>query len=155
MNKWDTVENDEASQQKAKEELQERINFVPWAPVVFTSALNGTRVNKVLDHAIALHKQSTSRIPTPELNDWLQNVQDSQPAPLWRGFPVKFYYAAQVGIRPVTIAVQTNRPQAIQDSYKRFMMNKLRERFGLEVPVRMVFRQKQGNRRPNRKNQDD
>ena len=51
----------------------------------------------------------------------------------------------------VTLAIQTNRPQAIADSYRRFMMNKLRERFGLDVPIRMVFRQKQGNRRPPRK----
>jgi GTP-binding protein len=151
VNKWDTVENDEKAQEKAKELLHERINFVPWAPIIFASALKGTRVNKVLDIAISLHKQSTTRIPTPELNAWLQDVQDSQPAPLWRGFPVKFYYAVQVGVRPVTIAIQTNRPQAMQESYKRFMMNKLRERFGLEVPIRMVFRQKQGNRRPNRK----
>jgi GTP-binding protein len=92
--------------------------------------------------------QSTTRIPTPKLNEFIQDVQDSQPAPLWRGFPVKLFYAVQVTVRPVTIAIQTNRPAAITESYRRFMMNKFRETFELEVPVRMLFKQKSGNRRP-------
>ena len=150
VNKWDLVEGDEAAEEKARNELKDRIGFVPWAPVVFASALHSTRTNKVLDLAIRLYDQATTRIPTPQLNAWLQDVQDSQPAPLWRGFPVKFYYAVQVGTRPLTIAIQTNRPQAVNDAYRRFMMNKLRDTFGLEVPVRFTFKQKSGNRRPNR-----
>ncbi len=154
VNKWDLVEGDAEAAEKAKTELQDKIDFVPWAPVVFASALQKTRVNKVLDLAIRLYDQSTARIPTPQLNAWLQDVQDSQPAPLWRGFPVKFYYAVQVGTRPITIAIQTNRPQAINDGYRRFMMNKLRETFELEVPVRFTFKQKSGDRRPNARKKD-
>ena len=150
VNKWDLVENDEDAAEKAKTELADRIDFVPYAPTVFASALTRTRTNKVLDLAIRLYDQATARIPTPQLNAWLQDVQDSQPAPLWRGFPVKFFYAAQVGTRPVTIVIQTNRPQAINDAYRRFMMNKLRETFDLQVPVRFAFKQKSGNRRPKR-----
>lgn len=150
VNKWDTVEGDDEKAQQARDELRQNIDFVPWAPVVFASALNGTRVNKVLDLAIHLHKQATTRISTPILNQWLQDVQDSQPAPLWRGLPVKFFFATQISTNPITIAVQTNRPQAIVDSYRRFMMNKLRETFELEVPVRLLFRQKTGDRRPKR-----
>jgi len=150
VNKWDLVEGDAAAEEKARNEIKDRIGFVPWAPIVFTSALHSTRTNKVLDLAIRLYDQATTRIPTPQLNAWLQDVQDSQPAPLWRGFPVKFYYAVQVGTRPLTIAIQTNRPQAINDAYRRFMMNKLRETFELEVPVRFTFKQKSGNRRPKR-----
>jgi GTP-binding protein len=123
--------------------------------VTFLSALNHTRVNKVLDLAIHLHVQATTRLPTPQLNKFVQDVQDSQPAPLWRGFPVKFFYAAQVAVRPITLAIQTNRPQAVIDSYRRFMMNKLRETFELEVPVRMIFKQKQGDRRPQRKSRKE
>ncbi len=151
VNKWDLVAGDEALAQKKRTEVREKLHFVPWAPVVFVSALERTRVNKILDLAISLHRQATTRIATPELNAFIQDVQDSQPAPLWRGFPVKFFYAVQVGVRPVTIAIHTNRPQAITDSYRRFMMNRLRETFQLEVPVRMLFKQKQGNRRPVRR----
>lgn len=148
VNKWDLVEGSVEAQEKVKTELADRIDFVPYAPVVFASALQKTRVNKVLDLAIRLYDQATARLPTPQLNAWLQDVQDSQPAPLWRGFPVRFYYAAQVGTRPLTIAIQTNRPQAVNDAYRRFMMNKLRETFDLQVPVRFTFKQKTGDRRP-------
>jgi GTP-binding protein len=155
VNKWDLVEGDEKAEEKAKTELADRIDFVPYAPVVFASALTKARVNKVLDLAIRLYDQSTARIPTPQLNEWLQDVQDSQPAPLWRGFPVKFYYAVQVGTRPLTISIQTNRPQAINDASRRFMTNKLRERFELEVPVRFAFKQKTGDRRRPAKKNDE
>lgn len=147
VNKWDLLEGDQQAEEKAKKELADRIDFVPWAPVVFASALQKSRVYKVLDLAIRLYDQASARIPTPQLNAWLQDVQDSQPAPLWRGFPVKFYYAAQVATRPVTIAIQTNRPQAVDQAYRRFMMNKMRETFDLEVPVRFTFKQKTGDRR--------
>lgn len=155
VNKWDTVEGDEKAEEKARTELSDRIDFVPYAPVVFASALNKTRVNKVLDLAIRLFDQASARIPTPQLNEWLQDVQDSNPAPLWRGFPVKFYYAVQVGTHPLTIAVQTNRPQAVNDAYRRYMYNKLRERFDLQVPVRITFKQKSGDRRPRPKKNED
>src|SRR5205085_5293129 len=68
--------------------------------------------------------------------------QDEHPAPLFRGFPVRFSYAWQIGTQPVTIAIQCNRPQAVDDSYRRFLVNRLREEFKLRVPVRLIFRQK-------------
>jgi len=69
-------------------------------------------------------------------------MQEEHPAPLWRGYPVRFSYAVQVGVRPITIAIQVNRPQAVDDAYRRFLLNRLRERFHLQVPVRLVLRSK-------------
>jgi GTP-binding protein len=91
VNKWDLVEHDEKAVEKANKDLKDRLDFVPWAPIVFASALTSTRVNKILDIAIRLHQQATTRIPTPILNKFLHDVQDSQPAPQWRGFPGKFF----------------------------------------------------------------
>ena len=71
-------------------------------------------------------------------------MQDEHPAPLFRGYPVRFSYAYQVATQPVTVAIQTNRPQAVDESYRRFLVNRFRERFQLRVPVRLVFRQKSG-----------
>jgi len=150
VNKWDLVEDDEAAARKAREELRIRLGFAEWAPIVFVSALQGLRTNKVLDLSIRLHRQATTRIPTPKLNEWLQDVQNSHPAPLWRGLPVKFFFAAQVGTLPLSIAVTCNRPAAVVDSYRRYMENKLRERFELEIPVRLLLRQKTGDRHPRR-----
>ncbi len=151
VNKWDLIEGDAEKEKKAKELLRDRLDFVSWAPVVFASALTRAHTGRILDLAIRLHEQATTRLPTSKLNAWLQDAQSSQPAPLWRGLPVKFFYAAQVGTRPVTIVVQANRPQAVTDSYRRYLMNRLRETFELEVPVRLVFKQKTGDRRPGRR----
>jgi GTP-binding protein len=117
---------------------------VGFAPLLFVSALQGTRVHQILELAAALHDEASTRISTPQLNEWVQQMQDEHPAPLFRGFPVRFSYAYQVAIQPVTVAIQCNRPQAVDDGYRRFLVNRLRDRFHLRVPVRLVFRQKAG-----------
>ncbi len=118
------------------------LQHVGYAPLVFVSALEGTRVQRILDLAAELHDQAATRLKTPELNDWVQRTQDEHPAPLWRGYPVRFSYAVQVGVRPISIAIQCNRPQAVDEAYRRFLVNRFRERFQLHVPVRLVLRQK-------------
>jgi GTP-binding protein len=142
VNKWDLVRDKEGEAKRLREEAARHLQHVGFAPLLFVSALEGTRVPKILELAAELHDESSRRIGTPDLNDWVQAMQDEHPAPLFRGFPVRFSYAFQVGVQPITVAIQTNRPQAVDDSYRRFLVNRFRERFQLRVPVRLVFRQK-------------
>ena len=142
VNKWDLVQDKEGEAKRLREEAKRHLQHVDFAPLLFVSALEGTRVQKILELAAELHDEAATRIPTPQLNEWVQQMQDEHPAPLFRGFPVRFSYAYQVATQPVTVAVQCNRPQAVDDSYRRFLVNRLRERFELRVPVRLVFRQK-------------
>jgi GTPase len=142
VNKWDLVKDKEGEAKRLREEAQRHLQHIGFAPLVFVSALQGTRVHALLELAAELHDEASTRIPTPKLNDWVQRMQDEHPAPLFRGFPVRFSYAWQVATQPVTVAVQCNRPQAVDDSYRRFLLNRLREEFQLRVPVRLVFRQK-------------
>jgi GTP-binding protein len=142
VNKWDLVKDKEGEARRLREEAQRHLQHVGFAPLLFVSALTGSRVHELLELAAALHDEASTRIPTPKLNDWVQRMQDEHPAPLFRGFPVRFSYAWQVATQPVTVAVQCNRPQAVDDSYRRFLVNRLREEFRLRVPVRLVFRQK-------------
>jgi GTPase len=142
VNKWDLVRDKEGEAKRLREEAARHLQHVGYAPLVFLSALEGTRVERLLDLAAQLHDQAATRIKTPELNDWVQRTQEEHPAPLWRGYPVRFSYAVQVGVRPITIAIQVNRPQAVDEAYRRFLLNRLRERFHLEVPVRLVLRAK-------------
>jgi GTP-binding protein len=69
-------------------------------------------------------------------------MQEEHPAPLWHGYPVRLSYAYQIRVQPLTIAVQCNRPQAVDETYRRFLLHRFRDRFGLQVPVRLVFRRK-------------
>ncbi len=142
VNKWDLVEDKEGEARRLAQEAQRSLQHVGFAPLLFVSALTGTRLHAILDLAAELHDEASTRIATPELNEWVQQMQDEHPAPLFRGFPVRFSYAYQVGTQPVTIAIQCNRPQAVDDSYRRFLVNRLRERFRLRVPVRLLFRRK-------------
>jgi len=145
VNKWDLVQDKEGEARRLREEAKRHLQHVDFAPLLFVSALEGTRVHKILELGAELHDEASRRIPTPQLNEWVQQMQEEHPAPLFRGFPVRFSYAYQVATQPVTIAIQCNRPQAVDASYRRFLVNRLRDRFQLRVPVRLVFRQKSGS----------
>ena len=145
VNKWDLVRDKETEAARLRDEAARHLQHVGFAPMLFVSALDGTRVNKILDLAVTLYDQSGTRIGTPELNQWVQEMQDEHPAPLWRGFPVRFSYAHQSGSHPIRISIQCNRPAAVDDAYKRFLLGRLRERFNLEVPIRLHFKQKSGS----------
>jgi len=142
VNKWDLVQDKEGEARRLREEAARSLQHVDFAPFLFVSALEGTRVHKILELAAELHDESSTRIATPQLNEWVQAMQDEHPAPLFRGFPVRFSYAYQVAVQPVTVAIQCNRPAAVDDAYRRFLVGRFRERFKLSVPVRLVFRQK-------------
>jgi GTP-binding protein len=142
VNKWDLVKDKEAEGVRLREEAERHLQHVGFAPMIFISALEGTRVNTILDLAADLHDEAATRIPTPALNAWVQEMQDSHPAPLWNGFPVRMSYAYQVAMQPITIAIQCNRPQVVSEVYRRFLLRGLRERFNLRVPVRLLFKQK-------------
>jgi GTP-binding protein len=142
VNKWDLVRDKDAEAKRLRDEAARHLQHVGYAPLLFVSALEGTRVQRILDVAAELYDQSATRLRTPELNEWVQRTQEEHPAPLWHGYPVRFSYAVQVGVRPITIAIQCNRPQAVDDAYRRYLTSRLRERFQLQVPVRLVLRPK-------------
>ncbi len=148
VNKWDLGEREGATQAWYRSELAKRLPFVSWAPMIFTSGKTGKGVTKLLDTSARLIEQYRARFPTHALNQLLEDVQLSHPAPLARGRSVKLYYMAQVGSAPPTFAVQCSRPEAITDAYKRFVENRFREAFRLEVPIRFIYRERKRRSRP-------
>src|SRR6266545_5004988 len=142
VNKWDIAEREGATQDWYRAELGKRLPFVAFAPMVFVSAKEGRGVTKVLERAERLVEQYRARFPTPQLNELLVAIQEEHPAPLAKGHPVKLYYVAQVAYAPPTFVIQCSRPEAIGDSYRRFVENRLRDAFGLEIPMRLVFKER-------------
>jgi GTPase len=147
VNKWDLAEKAGATREWYRKELLKRLPFVSFAPFVFVSAREGKGVRRVLEQAARLCDQYRARLPTRELNELVEGLQEDHPAPLAHGHPVKLYYAAQVAYAPPTFIIQCNRPQAIGDPYKRYVENRMREAFGLEVPMRIVFKERQRQQR--------
>jgi GTP-binding protein len=148
VNKWDLAEREGATQAWYREQLAKRLPFVSWAPLLFACARTGQGVEKVLATAARLVEQYRARFPTPALNELLETIQESHPAPLVRGHRVKLYYVAQVGYAPPTFVVQCNRPESVTDHYRRFVENRFREAFGLEVPMRIIYRERRRRSRP-------
>ncbi|HUL58154.1 MAG TPA: ribosome biogenesis GTPase Der [Anaeromyxobacteraceae bacterium] len=142
VNKWDIAEREGATQDWYRTELHKRLPFVRYAPMVFVSAKERRGVTRVLDKATRLVEQYRARFPTPQLNELLGAIQEEHPAPLAKGHPVKLFYVTQVAYAPPTFLVQCSRPEAIGDPYRRFVENRFREAFGLEVPMRLIFRER-------------
>jgi GTP-binding protein len=134
------------TQKRLRDALSEGMRFaLDRTPVLFVSALQGTGIDGILPAAWRLYAQASLRITTPELNRFLQEAEEGHPPPRSGGRSVRLYYAAQVAVRPPTFVFHANRPEGIQDSYRRYLGNALRDRFGLQVPVKLVFRRRGGS----------
>ena len=145
-NKWDLLAGEETHR---KEEVERAIThglrFMSDAPLLRVSAKTGAGVGKLLDAVRALHQAAGLRVPTAELNRWLEEATARhEPAMAQRGHrrrPLKFFYATQTGTRPPTFVLFCTEPGAVKPSYKRFLENRLRETFDLAgTPVRLRLR---------------
>jgi len=153
VNKWDLISADQRKQETFREELKYALKFVGYAPIVFTSALTGAKVEKVLELAVELADQFRYRAPTPQLNRLMEHISENHPSPIVGGKPLRVYYMAQVGTAPPTFALTCNRPEGVPDTYKRYITNQLRKTFDLRVPIRLLFRERPGKaKRESRKN---
>jgi GTP-binding protein len=148
VNKWDVATQEGATQAYYREQLRKKLPFVAWAPLLFMSAKTGLGVGKVLDTAARLVEQYRARFPTPQLNELLVDLQETHPAPIVHGHRVKLYYVAQVASSPPTFVIQCSRPESVSDHYRRYVENRFREAFGLEVPARIIYKERRRRSRP-------
>jgi GTPase len=144
VNKWDLVEKKPRGEEEGRAWVKERFHFAAYAPVVFASAKTGARVQKVLELSAQLRDQLSLRVATPQLNRLLQSIQESHPAPVARGRPIRLYYIAQVATEPPTFVLTCNQPEMVPSDYKRYLVNQIRSAFDLRVPIRLLFRERPG-----------
>ncbi len=143
VNKWDQVRGTQ-KEKAVRDELKYQLDFVSYAPILFTSALEGTKIEKILELAQQLVAMSRTRVPTPQLNRLLENVISNHPLPFANGKALRIYYIAHVSSSPPTFALTCNRPTDIPERYKRYLINQLRKTFDLRVPIRLLFRERPG-----------
>ncbi len=141
VNKWDLPEKDEKTMGKYVEDVRRRFKYLPFAPLVFVSALTGQKVNKIMPVVAEVFQEFNQRIPTAQLNKGLEEFLQKNPPSMVRGQRIKFYYAAQGAVRPPTFILFTSRPKDIHFSYQRYLTNCFREKFGFDrVPIRIQFK---------------
>lgn len=140
-NKWDLIEKDTMTAPAWEKRVRERITFLKWVPIVFTSAITGQRVRKCLDLVLDVQEQRSRRIETHEVNSVLESLLERQPPPHFRGRRVKIKYATQVAVEPPTFAIFTNYPKALPEHYIRFLHNGFREAWTfMGTPIRLRIR---------------
>ncbi|MCC8130010.1 MAG: ribosome biogenesis GTPase Der [Clostridiales bacterium] len=143
VNKWDAVEKDDKTMDRMRSQVKAGFAFMPYAPVVFLSALTGQRVNKLFERINAVREMSMLRIRTGTLNSVLADATNRVQPPTDKGRRLKLYYMTQVGIQPPHFVIFCNDARLFHFSYQRYLENQIRATFGLEgTPIRLTIRQK-------------
>ena len=144
VNKWDAVENKETNTMRDMEtQVRQGLSYMLYAPVIFLSALTGARVSGLFQMIQQVYKQNTSRITTGSLNAVLADATARVQPPTDKGRRLKIYYLTQASTRPPTFVAFVNAKHLFHFSYQRYLINQIRENFGLEhTPIRLVVRER-------------
>ena len=143
VNKWDAIAKDTYTMNYYTEKILKELNFMPYVPLLFISAKTGQRIEQVLPLALEVQEARLQRIPTSQLNILLREALDAHPAPSQAGRQLKIYYATQVRSDPPTFLVYVNDPKLMHFSYRRFLENRIREKFEFPgTPIRIVLKGK-------------
>ncbi|HVB64903.1 MAG TPA: ribosome biogenesis GTPase Der [Nitrolancea sp.] len=130
VNKWDLVEKDNKTMAEFTEKARKAFEFIPYAPIVFTSALTGQRLSQIMDTALSVMTERSRRISTGELNKLLREVILRHSPPTKPGKWLKIYYVTQAATEPPTFVFFVNTPENVHFSYRRFLENTLRDQYG-------------------------
>jgi GTP-binding protein len=143
-NKWDLVKERGSEFVKTFDEtLRRQMKFLDYAPVLHISALTGERTSQLLEVIDHVAASRTARVRTPELNSFIRKITTAQPPPSAHGKGVRVLYAAQTGVAPPTFVLFTNAVTRFHFSYERFLVNRIRDRFGfLGTPIRLHVRRR-------------
>ena len=152
VNKWDLIEEKDANTAVAGERaLRERAPFLEFIPFLYISALTGQRVTKLLDLIIQVAEEREKRVPTAEVNRVLEALVGRHQPPQPVGESVRLFYASQIGTAPPRFAIVSNRPEAVPESYTRYLANGFREAWAFTgAPLDIKLRRKRGRGRTGR-----
>ncbi len=142
VNKWDIFPNKhDRSTNRFTDELRQRLGFLQYAPVVYTSALTGQRVDRVTELVKFVAEQQSMRIQTSVLNELIRDAVAVNPPPSKKGKSAKIFFVTQADICPPRFIIFVNEPELLHFSYLRFIENRLRESFGFEgTPLKFIVR---------------
>jgi GTP-binding protein len=143
VNKWDLVEKETNTVEKLKKAYAEKLGVLNYMPIVFTSVTEKQRIFKAIETAIVVNDNRSQKISTSKLNDTLLPEIENYPPPAIKGKYIKIKYITQLPTVTPSFAFFCNLPQYVKSPYKRFLENKLRDKFNLKgSPVRVYLRKK-------------
>ena len=143
VNKWDTIEDKDKAMKNWKEEIKYQFNFIPYAKVVFLSALTKKRIHTLMPEIIKANENAHKKISTSSLNNVITDAYALNLPPSYKGKRLKIYFSAQSNICPPTFNIQVNSKGLIHFSYERYLENKIRENFDFTgTPIKLNFKNK-------------
>ena len=143
VNKWDLVEKETNTMKGLEKEIREKCAPFQDFPIIFISAINKQRVFRVLETSMEVFHNRMQKIQTSVLNKYMLEAIEAHPPPAHKGKYIRIKFVAQLPTHAPTFAFYANLPQYIRDPYKRYLENRMREKFSLTgVPIQIFFRQK-------------
>jgi ribosome-associated GTPase EngA len=143
VNKWDAIEKDNYTVKEYTNRIREILSFVPYAEIVFISALTGQRTIKLFDMLDTVIQNHALRIQTGVLNEILMEAVAMQQPPSDKGKRLKLFYITQVSTKPPTFVLFVNKKELMHFSYQRYIENRIRDTFGfMGTPIRIFIRER-------------
>ena len=146
VNKWDSIEKDNSTVNSFNEKIRTALSYMPYAPIVYVSALTGQRIQTLYEHIKYVHNQATTRISTGMLNEVLADATMRVQPPSDKGKRLKIYYMTQISVAPPTFVLFCNNAELFHFSYQRYIENCLRQTFGFNgTPIKLIIKMKGDN----------
>lgn len=143
VNKWDAIEKDNHTVKEYTKKVQDILSFVPYAEIIFISALTGQRTKKIFDLLETVIENHAMRIQTGVLNEILMEAVALQQPPSDKGKRLKLFYMTQVSTKPPTFVLFVNKKELMHFSYQRYIENRIRDTFGfMGTPIRIFIRER-------------
>lgn len=143
VNKWDAIEKDNHTVKEYTKKVRDILSFVPYAEIIFISALTGQRTKKIFDMLETVIENHAMRIQTGVLNEILMEAVALQQPPSDKGKRLKLFYMTQVSTKPPTFVLFVNKKELIHFSYQRYIENRIRDTFGfMGTPIRIFIRER-------------
>lgn len=143
VNKWDAIEKDNHTVKEYTKKVRDILSFVPYAEIIFISALTGQRTKKIFDMLETVIENHAMRIQTGVLNEILMEAVTLQQPPSDKGKRLKLFYMTQVSTKPPTFVLFVNKKELMHFSYQRYIENRIRDTFGfMGTPIRIFIRER-------------
>lgn len=143
VNKWDSIEKDDKTIYRQQEKIRETLSFMPYADIIFISAMTGQRVNKLFDSIEVVIENQNRRIGTGVLNEIMMEATAMHQPPSDKGRRLKLFYITQVSVKPPTFVIFVNDKELMHYSYTRYIENKIREAFGFAgTSLKFIIRER-------------
>ncbi len=141
INKIDTIPQRKEILNRIRNQVREKLYFIPYAPILFVSATQRRGIKQLLQEIVEVYNQAWKRVGTGQLNRALQQILSLRHPPSYRGKPLKIYYGTQLEGKPPCFLLFVNYPEGFKEHYTRFLENNLREILGFEkAPIKLIFR---------------